>query len=64
MVAIVRSAADFAGADYGLRSIFPERMCSTDHEKEFQEAFDSFVGLHEREHGAVPAERLTFPPGL
>jgi hypothetical protein len=42
LVAIIRSAADFAGADYGLRSIF-EQMCATEDEKEFEKAFKSFV---------------------
>jgi hypothetical protein len=35
----VRSAADFAGADYGLRSIF-ERLCASETEPEFDEAYD------------------------
>jgi hypothetical protein len=42
VVAIIRSATDFAGADYGLRSIF-ERLCTTDNEKEFEETFKNFV---------------------
>ena len=42
LVAIIRSATDFAGADYGLRSIF-EHLCTTQDEKEFEKAFKSFV---------------------
>lgn len=42
LVAILRSATDFAGADYGLRSIF-ERLCTTEDEKEFEETFKSLV---------------------
>ncbi len=42
LVAIIRSAADFSGADYGLRSIF-EQLCTTEDEKEFEKAFKSFV---------------------
>jgi hypothetical protein len=42
LVAIIRSATDFAGADYGLRSIF-EQLCTTEDEKEFEKAFKSLV---------------------
>jgi hypothetical protein len=42
VVAIVRSAADFAGADYGLRAIF-QTMCAADDEKEFDQAYDTLV---------------------
>ena len=42
VVALVRSAADFAGADYGLRSIFLA-MSETDNEKEFDESFETLV---------------------
>ena len=42
VVAIVRSAADFAGADYGLRAMF-EHMCDAPDEKEFEEAFDTLA---------------------
>jgi hypothetical protein len=38
VVAIVRSAADFAGADYGLRDIFLA-MSQADNETAFDEAF-------------------------
>lgn len=39
VVAIVSSAADFAGADCGLRSLFVA-MCEADNEKDFDEAYD------------------------
>ena len=39
VVAIIRAAADFAGADYGLRDIFLA-MSRADDEKAFNEAFD------------------------
>jgi hypothetical protein len=42
VVAVIRSATDFAGADQGLRSIF-ERMCATEDEKEFEQAFENIV---------------------
>ena len=42
VVAIVSSAADFAGADYGLRAMF-QQMCAAHDEKEFEEAFDSLA---------------------
>jgi hypothetical protein len=42
LVAIIRSATDFAGADYGLRSIF-EQLCTTGDEKELEKAFKTFV---------------------
>jgi hypothetical protein len=42
VIAIVRSAADFAGADYGLRAIF-DRMCASETEPEFDEAFDTLA---------------------
>jgi len=42
VVAIVRSAADFAGADYGLRSLF-RAMCDADNENEFDEAYDKLA---------------------
>jgi hypothetical protein len=42
VVALVRSAADFAGADYGLRDIFVA-MSSADDEKHFNEAFERLV---------------------
>ncbi len=42
VVAIVRSAADFAGADSGLRSLFLA-MSEADSEKAFDEAFDSLL---------------------
>ena len=42
VVAIVSSAADFAGADYGLRAMF-QHMCAADDEREFDEAFDKLV---------------------
>jgi hypothetical protein len=39
VVALVRSAADFAGADHGLRDIFLA-MSKADDEKGFNEAFE------------------------
>jgi len=42
VVAIVRSAADFEGADSGLRSIFLT-MSAADDEATFDEAFDTLV---------------------
>ena len=42
VVALVRSAADFAGADYGLRDIFLV-MSKADDEKGFDEAFERLV---------------------
>ena len=42
VTAIVRSAADFAGADHGLRAIF-DRMCASETEPEFDEAYDTFA---------------------
>ena len=39
VVAIVSSAADFAGADHGLRAMF-QHMCDAHDEKEFDAAFD------------------------
>ena len=39
VVEIVRSAADFAGADRGLRAIF-QTMCTASDETEFDIAFD------------------------
>jgi hypothetical protein len=42
VIAIVRSAADFAGADYGLRAIF-DRMCASETELEFDEAYDTLA---------------------
>jgi uncharacterized protein YegL len=39
VVAIVRAAADFAGADNGLRDIF-QVMSRADDEKNFDEAFE------------------------
>jgi hypothetical protein len=39
VVAIIRAAADFAGADYGLRDIFLA-MSEADNEKVFNAAFD------------------------
>ena len=36
------SAADFAGADYGLRAMF-QHMCAAHDEREFDEAFDKLV---------------------
>jgi hypothetical protein len=42
VVAIVSSAADFAGADYGLRALF-QQMCASSDEKDFDEAYDKLV---------------------
>ena len=42
VVAIVRSAADFAGTDHGLRSIFLV-MSEAEDEKEFDQAFDTLI---------------------
>ena len=42
VVAIVRSAADFAGADRGLQALFLA-MSEADNEKEFSRAFDTLV---------------------
>ena len=42
VVAIVRAAADFAGADYGLRDIFLT-MSRADDETAFDEAFDTLA---------------------
>lgn len=42
VVAIVRSAADFAGADRGLQALFLV-MSEADGEKEFSQAFDTLV---------------------
>jgi len=42
VVAIVRSAADFAGADYGLRSLF-RAICDAANEKDFDEAYDKLA---------------------
>jgi hypothetical protein len=42
VVAIVQSAADFAGADYGLRGIFLA-MSEADDEGSFNDAFDTLV---------------------
>jgi hypothetical protein len=42
VVALVRSAADFAGADYGLRDIFVA-MSKADDEKDFDQAFETLV---------------------
>ena len=42
VVAIVQEAADFAGADYGLRGIFLA-MSQADDEKEFDRAFNTLV---------------------
>ena len=42
VVAIVSSAADFAGADYGLRAMF-QHMCAAHDEREFDEALDKLV---------------------
>ena len=42
VVAIVRSAADFAGADYGLRSLFLA-MCQADNENDFDAAYDQLA---------------------
>ena len=58
VVAIVSSAADFAGADYGLRAMY-QHMCDAHDEREFDETFDQAGGLSQREHHALPAVRLT-----
>jgi len=42
VVAIVSSAADFAGADYGLRAMY-QHMCDAHDEREFDETFDQLV---------------------
>jgi hypothetical protein len=42
VVEIVRSAADFAGADYGLQALFLT-MSEADDENEFNQAFDTLV---------------------
>jgi hypothetical protein len=42
VVAIVRSAADFAGADYGLRSLF-HAMCDAENENDFDQAYDKLA---------------------
>ena len=42
VVAIVRAAADFAGADYGLRDIFL-MMSEADDEATFDQAFDTMA---------------------
>jgi len=42
VVAIVKSAADFAGADHRLRALF-QQMCVSADEKEFDEAYDKLV---------------------
>ena len=42
VVSIVRSAADFAGADYGLRSLFLA-MCEADNEQDFDHAYDKLA---------------------
>ena len=42
VVAIVSSAADFAGADHGLRATF-QHMCDAHDEKEFDAAFDTLA---------------------
>ena len=42
VVAIVRSAADFAGADRGLQALFVT-MSEADDEREFTRAFDTLV---------------------
>ena len=42
VVAIVRSAADFAGADYGLRDIFLAMSEAAD-EQSFDQAFNSLT---------------------
>ena len=42
VVAIVSSAADFSGAEYGLRAMF-EHMCDANDEKEFDAAFDALT---------------------
>jgi hypothetical protein len=42
VVAIVRSAADFSGAEYGLRAMF-QHMCDAHDENEFDAAFDALA---------------------
>jgi hypothetical protein len=42
VVALVRSAADFAGADYGLRDIFAA-MSRADDENDFNQAFETLA---------------------
>ena len=42
VIEIVRSAADFAGADRGLRAIF-QTMCAASDETEFDVAFDAMT---------------------
>jgi hypothetical protein len=42
VVAIVSAAADFAGADYGLRSLF-RAMCDADNENDFDKAYDQLA---------------------
>jgi hypothetical protein len=42
VIEIVSSAADFAGADRGLRAIF-QTMCATSDETEFDAAFDTMT---------------------
>jgi hypothetical protein len=42
VIAIVSSAADFAGADQGLRSLY-QAMCEADNEKDFDEAYDKLA---------------------
>jgi hypothetical protein len=42
VIAIVSSAADFAGVDHGLRAMF-QQMCAARDEREFDEVFDHLV---------------------
>ena len=42
VVAIVRSAADFAGAENGLRALF-QHICEAEDEQEFDVAFDALT---------------------
>ena len=42
VVAIVRSAADFSGAEQGLRAMF-QHICDAHDEKEFDAAFDALA---------------------
>lgn len=42
VVAIVSSAADFAGADHELRSLFLA-LCEADNEKDLDEAYDKLA---------------------
>jgi hypothetical protein len=42
VVALVRSASDFAGADHGLRAIFVA-MSKADDENDFNQCFESLV---------------------